>query len=173
MTTLSLAALGLLSFAPATPASAAVPATPATAIETASLPADDLWGRRLTRHLAVELASSSAETRAQTMSTVVSVARAYPDRVDLRPLAPALLSIYREDPDERHRFLAVVALHATADESAMQALRSEVVREPAPRVQRVLLAVLVDYYGPGTFEGDLEAAAVAEALLARRAAAVL
>ncbi len=79
---------------------------------------------------------------------------------------PALLSIYREDTDERCRLAAVVGLHAIADEGGLQQVRLGIASQKSKRVQHAAMAVLMDYYGPETFEGAEDMAAIAESVLA-------
>ena len=125
-----------------------------------------VWSLFIGQQMAESLASPSADIRAKALEHVIHLARAFGEELDLTEAVPALLSVYRNDPDERCRLAAVAGLHAVADEGGLQQVRLGIARQPSPRVQHAALAVLMDYYGPGTFEGSADMAAIAESVRA-------
>ena len=125
-----------------------------------------VWSLFIGQQLAESLESPSADIRTKALEHITLFARSFGDEVDLTDAVPALLSVYREDADERCRLAAVVGLHAIADEGGLQQVRLGIASQPSKRVQRAAMAVLMDYYGPETFEGAEDMAAIAEAVRA-------
>lgn len=119
------------------------------------------WQLRVGEQLAHVLASPTADARAQGLAVVNRYA--YLD-VDLSPAVPALVSIYRNDPNDQARIAAAVALQAIGDENGMQQLRAAVGAQTSPRVQRASFAALLTHYGPSTFADDPAAIATAKEL---------
>ena len=125
-----------------------------------------VWSMFIGQQMAESLASPSAEIRAKALEHVIHLARSFSEELDLTEAVPALLSIYREDPDERCRLAAVAGLHAIAEEGGLQQVRLGIARQTSQRVQHAAMAVLMDYYGPETFEGAEDMAAIAESVRA-------
>ena len=125
-----------------------------------------VWSMFIGEQMARSLESASAEIRAKALEHTIHLARAFGEELDLTEAVPVLLSIYREDPEERCRLAAVAGLHAIADEGGLQQVRLGIARQASPRVQHAALAVLMDYYGPETFERAEDMAAIAGAVQA-------
>ncbi len=125
-----------------------------------------VWSLFIGQQLAQSLESPSADIRAKALEYITLFARSFGDEVDLSDAVPTLLSIYREDTDERCRLAAVVGLHAIADEGGLQQVRLGIASQKSKRVQHAAMAVLMDYYGPETFEGAEDMAAIAESVQA-------
>lgn len=123
------------------------------------------WQSFIGQQLAQSLTSPSAEIRGQALQLIVPLAQAFGETVDLSPTVTPMVSIYAHDPDESNRVAALVALHALGDEGGMQHVRMGVAAQASPRVQHIALALLMDYYGPGTFAGAEDLAAIAESVL--------
>lgn len=116
---------------------------------------------RVGAQLVRALESPSPTTRAEALHTIATLAFA---GADLRPATPALLSVFKTDPDSRHRVLAIRSLEVTADEDVMAALRSEAGEQEDPAVQRLLFAVLVDHYGVDALRSDAGVATLVRSL---------
>lgn len=128
-----------------------------------------VWAQHLGEQLDTELASPSEDVRRAALQHTAYFASFYGDALDLTATLPELLEIYRSADDEQSRLLAVAALHAIGDESAMQELRNSVDLDfdggDRMRLQFVTMAALADYYGPGTFRGDDQAIRLARSLM--------
>lgn len=119
------------------------------------------------QELAQMLTSPIAEKRSRAFHLVTDFAYRSPE-VDLNPLVPTLVGLCKNDPDEKYRLAAVSALHALGDERGMEQLRQRFAEEPSLRVQFMSVRVLLDYYGADAFADDVEAATIANSVLARR-----
>ena len=113
------------------------------------------WTLRVSPRLVAALGSPSAAVRAEALHAVGSLA-VTSEGADLRPAIPALLDVFRTDPDWRLRVMALRSLEASADEGAMAALRNEVGRPAPPAVQRLLVWVLVGHYGVDAARRDAD-----------------
>ncbi len=121
----------------------------------------------VTPQLVSALRSPSATVRTGALQAVADLAYASPEGVDLRPAIPALLDVFRTDPDDRHRVMALRSLEASGDDGAMAELRSEgwrAAKRAQPAVQRLLFFVLVDHYGLDALRHDADVEALAGAL---------
>ena len=101
------------------------------------------------------LESPTASIRAEAMHAMLTLAYNEPQGIDLRPATPALLTIFREDADARHRTFALRCLEASGDESVMASLRAVADRDSDPAVRRLLFSVLIDHYGAEELRGDV------------------
>lgn len=124
-----------------------------------------VWNMFIGQQLAESLESPSADIRAKALEHITLLARSFGDELDLTDAVPSLISIYENDQDERCRLAAVVGLHSIGDETGFQLLRKGVAIQPSKRVQHAVLAVLMDHYGPETFEGAEDMARIAESVL--------
>lgn len=125
-----------------------------------------VWSQFIGQQMAQSLESPSEEIRTKALEHVIHLARSFGEELDLTEAVPALLSVYRDDPDERCRLAAVAGLHAVADEGGLQQVRLGIARQTSKRVQHAAMAVLMDFYGPETFEGAEDMAAIAESVRA-------
>ena len=132
-----------------------------------------VWSMFIGQQMAESLASPSAEIRAKALEHIIHLAHSFGEDLDLTEAVPALLSIYRDDPDERCRLAAVAGLHAIADEGGLQQVRLGIARQTSKHVQHAAMAVLMDFYGSGTFEGAEDMAAIAKSVRAYYQAARL
>ena len=126
----------------------------------------EVWDTFIGPQLSELLQSPIAEVRRKALGHIITMTHAFGDELDLRGAVPALVTVYREDADEQCRLAAVVGLHALGDEGGMQQVRQGVASEPSKRVQHTALALLMDHYGPETFEGDESMARVAASVQA-------
>lgn len=163
MKTLLTVALGLLALAGPSQAQSAH----APSVLAAVASGDAEWSPRVSPQLVSALGSPSASERTRALHAVGTLAYAAPDGVDLRPAIPALLHVFRTDPDWRLRVQALRSLETSDDDGVMTALRAELERQMEPPVQRVLLAVLVDHYGMEAARRDSGMMAVAQSLIER------
>ncbi|MBT8402112.1 MAG: hypothetical protein KJO98_16670 [Rhodothermia bacterium] len=124
-----------------------------------------VWTMFVGQQIAESLESPSADIRVKSLENIILLARSYGDDLDLTEAVPKLLSIYKSDDDERCRLAAVVGLHAINDEAGFQLIRKSIALQPSKRVQHATLAVLMDHYGPDTFEGAEDMAGIAESVL--------
>lgn len=116
----------------ATPAQAQ-PATPS-----------DTWTQHVAEQIATALDSPRAAVQERTMQLVIELAHRYPE-VDLAPVVPGLLKIYRWDRDRGHRLMALAALHAVGDEYGMARLADLGGRDPSLTVRNLTYAAVADH----------------------------
>lgn len=119
--------------------------------------------------LARDLASSNATTRERALAETAFHAHFGQRNVDLTPTLPALIKVYKSDPDEQRRIMAVSILDAIGDQDAMHALYFYAKQERSQRVQMVTLAALQKHLDASAFKGDKEMGAIATELLEWRA----
>lgn len=149
--------LGLVLSAP--PAQAQDPVMPTVE----NVPA---WVAHVGEQLSQELDSPVMESRHQALQHTAYFASFYGDRLNLKPVLPRLVEIYQQDENEQCRLLAMAAIHAIGDNTAMQEVRqlTRIRQEPSMRVQLVTLAALADFYGVETFAGERDVSRLARAL---------
>jgi hypothetical protein len=135
----------------------AQPAYPAPAVS-------DVWSANLGDQLARSLVSPVPAIKAQALHQTTYYAQFHGAEIDLTATVPALIAIYEKDASEEARVAAVAALYALGDENGMQRLRAAVRIQPSAQVRLAALGALMDYYGPATFAGDAELAAMAREL---------
>lgn len=165
MKRLATAALSLVVFAAPALAQGGPAKATSTLANTAVVDGDAEWTLRAGPKLVRALESPSAAVRAKALETAGEMVIASGGAFDVRPAVPALLQVLREDDDWRLRVMALTVLHASQDEGVMMTLRDETTR-PAPfAVQRTLLAVLADHYGPDELRRDARVATLAQALI--------
>ncbi|MDX1546433.1 MAG: hypothetical protein R3247_05565 [Rhodothermales bacterium] len=125
-----------------------------------------VWVEHLGEQLSQELDSPAEAIRHQALQHIAYFASFYGDRLDLKPVLPHLIEIYTQDDSEQCRLLAVAAIHAIGDNTAMQEVRrlNGLLEEPSMRVQLVTLAALADFYGVETFAGERDVTRLARAL---------
>lgn len=127
-----------------------------------------VWVRNLGPQINEGLTSSSEAVRNNALNHLAYFAYFYDD-VDWSDALPTLLDIYKNDESEQCRLMAVAALHAIGDESAMQDLRHAVEldfgNDASMRLELVTLAALADFYGTGTFKNDDHSAKLASSLV--------
>lgn len=97
---------------------------------------------RLGQQLATLLVNPVQRSAALDLTLVVAEQR--PD-VDLRPAVDALLAIYEDDADARHRRAAAVALAAIGDRASMEQLASSSRFEENESVRRKTMLLLGAY----------------------------
>jgi HEAT repeat protein len=157
-----IAAAALLTLMSVTDASSQVIRSTASAPEAVLPPT---WTVTVGRQITQLLASPSPAVRQQALHLAMYLPARYGTQVDLKAAVPALLTVYRTDADEQNRIASAVALRAIGDERGMQQLRRRLGEAPSARVRYVTFALLRDFYGIRTFEGDRSAAEMAQALL--------
>lgn len=87
--------------------------------------------------------------------------------INLAPLVPILVDIYKNDSDSGYRLAAVSALYAIGDEAGMKQVRKRALQEPSLLVQYVSVSAVLDYFGPTAYGTDAEAVKLARNVLAR------
>lgn len=127
----------------------------------------DFWTMTIGRQLADGIQSEAPRVRARAIQATHNYARFGPT-VDLSATVPALVDVYRSDPDPRYRVAAVAALHAIGNEEGMLSVRSNLMRQTNELVQATSILMLRDYFGPGTFEDSPEVADLAKELIQKR-----
>lgn len=120
-----------------------------------------------TSELAKMLASPMNAERAEALRRVVVLARQSPE-VDLTPTVSGLTTIYKDDPNDENRVVAVAALSVIGSEAGLRQVRTRFLRDPSLMVQYVSLHALIDHYGPDVFAGDRKELALAKNVLARK-----
>ncbi|MEM6286527.1 MAG: hypothetical protein AAF845_05175 [Bacteroidota bacterium] len=109
---------------------------------------------RVPARLVRALNSMSADTRADAMHQMLTLAFGSPRGVDLSPVTADLMSIFETDTDARHRILALRLLQALDSDEVMAALHENAHEETNPAVQRVLYSALLDHYGADWLRRD-------------------
>lgn len=124
------------------------------------------WVRTFGEQLKTSLESENPLVKRQALQHITYFASFYGEDIDFTSAVPALVDLYRQDPDANVRLFALVALYAIGDENGMQQVRSSLhTQRWPPRLQFVTMAALVSHYGPQTFEMDEEAATMAQDLM--------
>jgi hypothetical protein len=113
------------------------------------------------------LTSPHPEKRSRAFGQVISLGHHAPE-VDLTPVVPVLIDIYLDDPSEKYRLAAVVALYFIGDERGMQQVLQRFVQEPSLIVQYISVCALIDHYGPQAFGRDEGTVTLARNVLARK-----
>ena len=146
--------LALVTLLAATPATAQVEVAPQTPLVNQYI-ADTYaqrstaWWDALGRQLTLQLDAPVDQVDPVALQNIIFFANLHGDKVDLQSATPKLMTIYRQHSSEQIRMMALAALHGIGDEGAMQVLMREAAAEDTSRLQRMTLAVLTDFYGPG------------------------
>ena len=152
--------LSTVSIAQAHPADSLLAATPAQ-FAAANMPAADVgaisyldfsemdaaWWKDFSRAAAQALLSSDDLVQERAMQSIIFFATYYPEQADFRRTAAQLLQIYRYEQDEQQRVLALSALNALGDETAMRHLAQDVEHETSERLRRLATAAVNHYFG--------------------------
>lgn len=77
---------------------------------------------------------------------IIFLNKHYPDKVNFRRATGPLLEIFIHDRNERHRILALAALHSIGKSDAMAYLAEYVKTERSPNVKRLTVAAINDLY---------------------------
>ena len=104
------------------------------------------WWKDFSRACAHTLLASDDEAQERAMRNVIFFATHYPGEADLRRTTPKLLRIYFYDRDEQRRLLALAALSAIGDDSAMLDVAQEVEHERSTRVRRLATAAVNNHF---------------------------
>ena len=83
----------------------------------------------------------------ESLQHVIFFASNYNDKVDFSPAVPELLEIFETEQNDDIRTLALMALRATGDRTAMERLSTVLQNEDSARIARLTRAVLADYVG--------------------------
>ena len=128
----------------------ALVATPAVQAQAHFDAKPQLWWDALEAQLTASLDSDIAQVQEQTLQHVIFFGTNYRHKLDLTDAAVKVLALYEEDIDDTHRILALMALHAIANEYTMDRLREVVDWETSERVRQLTRVVLADYYSRTT-----------------------
>ena len=135
-----------------------------TCFASASMAQSETWMANIGVQLATQLDSESRAVKSQAIQKIHYFAL-YQTAIDLSTTVPALVGVYKNDPDRKLRLAAVAALHAIGDDAGMQAVRKQVIHETDQQVQMVSIAALRDHFGLGTFANSKEIGQMARAIL--------
>ena len=105
-----------------------------------------VWWDKLEAQLTHSLDSDLAVVREQTLQHIIFFGTHYPEHFDFTNAAVKVLALYERPDDDTHRILALMAMHAIANEHTMDRLREVVDWERSERVRQLARAVLADYY---------------------------
>ena len=104
------------------------------------------WWDALASELVLALETADETSEPSALQNIIFFAEMHGKRINLKPAVPMLLDIYRDDPSEGTRIMALAALSAIGNHSAMNELREGVYRESSPRVKKLTVAALTEYY---------------------------
>ncbi len=104
------------------------------------------WWDALASELVLGVARPVGEVEETALQNVIFFAEVHGKRLDLKSAVPYLLAIYRDDEREGTRIMALAALHAIGNRAAMKDLREGVALEASPRVKRLTVAALAEYF---------------------------
>ncbi len=120
---------------------------------------------RVSPQLVDRIGSPSVDVRTEALQTVCALAYDVDPGVDVRPAIPALLDVFRTEPDWRLQISALRALEAIGDGGSMAALRRGVGTPMEPPVRRLLFFVLLNHYGVDEVRQDPRLVAMARAVM--------
>lgn len=103
------------------------------------------WWGNLEHQLAASLTSRIDDVRHQALVLTITFAVRYPERMDLRRAVPPLAYMYAKEEDERHRVMALSALHAIGGTFSMQLLAEAAGSQTSARVRQLTNAALAEY----------------------------
>ena len=104
------------------------------------------WWEALEKELILAVAQPAGEVSEVALQNIIFFADVHSGRIDLDEAVPFLLEVYRDHENEGTRVMALAALHAIGDREAMSDLRTRVAREASPRVKRLTIAALSEFY---------------------------
>ena len=104
------------------------------------------WVEHVDRQLAMSLESPMEALREQALQDVIHIAIYHSEKVTFKKVIAPVLDIYLSDKDDRYRIMALAALRAIGNPYSMQRLREAVRKERSPRVLRLTLATLNEFY---------------------------
>lgn len=104
------------------------------------------WWSNLEAQLADNLDSPIDQVRAQSIRHIIFFSANYAEKARFNDAVPALLGIYDYDGNEKFRVLALAAIDAIGSGPAMEYLAQRVEQEESQRVQRMMVALLSNYY---------------------------
>lgn len=104
-----------------------------------------VWWERLDEQLAQSLASRTGDVREKALQLAVTMGTLYGEQATYAETVPELVRVYVRSVDERHRIMALSALHAIGDPYGMEQLRARVSAEPSERIRQLTHAALADY----------------------------
>lgn len=107
----------------------------------------EAWWDALASELVLAVASpEGGEVSESALQNVIFFAQMHGKRLHLKPAVPHLLELYRSAEQEGTRIMALAALHAIGNRAAMDDLRQGVAYETSPRVKKLTVAALSEYY---------------------------
>jgi HEAT repeat protein len=106
------------------------------------------WKPYVGEQLARGLQQPSAEQRAATMKTLITLSYRYGDALDLSACAEPLLKLTRTETTDGQRKLAITALYRTGDKEALRALVRQIRTESSPSVKRHAQRLLATHFAP-------------------------
>lgn len=127
----------------------------------------EIGASSLGTQLAIELESGSDMVRADALQRIVETA-AHHKEFDLSPAVPSLEEVYRSDPNQQYRLMALAALYEIGDRSSLWTVRRNVKVQTDRRVQIASIAAVCETFGTEAFQGDREVGRMARHLLATR-----
>ncbi len=104
------------------------------------------WWNTLEHQLTLSLDVPYEQVEETALQNIIFFATHHGEKVKLNDAAARLLGIYRNHDQVTYRIMALAALHAIGDESAMQQLNQIVEDEASNRVRHVAIAALHDHY---------------------------
>ncbi len=104
------------------------------------------WWNLLGRQLTHSIDKPYSEVSVAEMQNIIFFASNYKDQVKLNDANAPLLDVLNNHPDPQYRLMAVSAINAIGQRSAMIALKRAADNEASPLVKRVAMAAVNNYF---------------------------
>ena len=104
------------------------------------------WWNLLGRQLSHSIDKPSSEVSVGELQNIIYFASNHKDKVKLNDAIPGLLDVFKNHEDEQYRLMAVAAINAIGNRSAMLALKKAANAEASPRVKKIADAAVNNYF---------------------------
>lgn len=104
------------------------------------------WWNLLGRQLSYSIDKPYSEISVGELQNIIFFAANHKEKVKLKDALPSLLEIVAHHEDPQYRLMAVAAIHAIGNRSAMLALKKAADLETSPQVKKVAYAAVNSYF---------------------------
>ena len=104
------------------------------------------WWNLLGRQLTHSIDKPYNEVSVAEMQNIIFFASNYKNKVKLNDASAPLLDVFKNHPDPQYRLMAVSAINAIGQRSAMMGLARALDKETSPLVSRVATAAVNKYF---------------------------
>lgn len=105
------------------------------------------WWELLDKQLAYSLNSRIGDVQEKALQVTASFSTRYHAEANFSKTVPELVRIYECSRNERHRIMALSALHGIGDPYGMQRLRELASEEPSEHIRHLTNVTLAEYEG--------------------------